>query len=129
MPGSDKEVLTTLGVPPEMDLELLLTRQLQANILYDFTKVTTTSPELIVEENAVGTLVIFIVSAIVSILLLFIVAIFIDCRHQKLTKEKMLNPKKIFKTKTPTLKREDQQTIADKMQDSEPTAAPTVVIV
>ncbi|KAK4875622.1 hypothetical protein RN001_012044 [Aquatica leii] len=97
-----------------------------------FAKATTNSPETIVEENAVGTLVIIIVSAIVSILFLFVIAVFIDCRHQKLSKDKP-NSKKVFKINIPRFSRsracEDKQSIADRMQSPEATAAPSIVVV
>ncbi|KAF5279208.1 hypothetical protein FQR65_LT03455 [Abscondita terminalis] len=99
----------------------------------EFAKATTNLPELIAEEeNAIGTLVIIIVSAIVSILFLFVIAVFIDCRHQKLTKDKP-KLKKVFKINVPGLNRtpirEDKQNIAENMQSSEETAAPSIVIV
>lgn len=103
----------------------------------DLTKASTSLPEIIEEENAVGTIVIVVISVILSITLLFVMAVFIDCRHQKLAKIKQgqRSPKKILKIPIPRLNRplnglsEDQDTFADKMHTEELSPpSPSVIV-
>ncbi|KAB0794417.1 hypothetical protein PPYR_11256 [Photinus pyralis] len=96
----------------------------------DYTTETTAIPEIIIaEEAAAGSLAVIIVSAIISITLLFIIAIFIDCRHQKAKNGKLRS--RMFKITLPKFAtpRVDQEPIADKMETEEATPAPATVIV
>lgn len=104
----------------------------------DLSKASTSIPEVLVEENTIGTLIIIIVSAILSITLLFMMAVFIDCRHQKLAKIKQKRPRKVLKITIPKFNgtpsndaSEDRETFADKMhtQDSPPDSTPSAVAV
>ncbi|RZC40809.1 uncharacterized protein BDFB_000780, partial [Asbolus verrucosus] len=94
---------------------------------------STEVPEIIEESNEIGTIVIFVISAILTITLLFVVAIFIDCRQQKLTKlHQQRKPKKVLRIKIPKLGRgravrEDEDTFADKMQEPEPSSSHVIV--
>ncbi|KAF2884516.1 hypothetical protein ILUMI_21661 [Ignelater luminosus] len=100
----------------------------------DFSKASTNLPEIIAEEDAaVGTLVIIVISAILSITLLFVMAVFIDCRHQKLDKIKQKRPKKILRISVPRFTKpkepsEDKESFADKMH-TEDTIVPSSVAV
>ncbi|KAJ3626687.1 hypothetical protein MTP99_017166 [Tenebrio molitor] len=94
---------------------------------------STSVPEIIEESNEIGTVIIFVISAILTITLLFVVAIFIDCRQQKLIKlHQQRKPKKLLKLKIPTLGvgrdvREDEDTFADKMHEPEPSSSHVIV--
>ncbi|XP_044260018.1 uncharacterized protein LOC123008293 [Tribolium madens] len=94
---------------------------------------STSIPEIIEESNEIGTVVIFVISAILTITLLFVVAIFIDCRQQKLINlQQQRKPKKVLKIKIPKLGmgraiREDEDTFADKMQEPEPSSSHVIV--
>ncbi|KAJ8918602.1 hypothetical protein NQ315_013107 [Exocentrus adspersus] len=87
----------------------------------------TSLPEIIEEEsNQITTVVIFVISAILTITLLFVMAVFIDCRQEKLQRmEKKQKPRRVFRLKLPVALgravRDDEATFADKMQESEPT--------
>ena len=95
----------------------------------ELTKPVTTLPEIIAEEAATGNLIIIIVSAIISITLLFVIAVFIDCRHQKTKKDRLGS--RLFKISIPKFRSQgtEREGIADKMQVQEPTTAPATVIV
>ncbi|KAJ3642197.1 hypothetical protein Zmor_025003 [Zophobas morio] len=97
--------------------------------LADDSSRSTLAPEITNESNEIATIVIFVVSAILTITLLFVVAIFIDCRHQKLVKlHQQRKPKKVLKVKIPGLgARDDEATIVDKMQEPEPSSSHVIV--
>ncbi|XP_017779027.1 PREDICTED: uncharacterized protein LOC108564477 [Nicrophorus vespilloides] len=85
-------------------------------------EVTSTSlPTLGVEEGTeIGILVIIIAAALVTITLLFLIAIFIDCRQQKtINVEATSDSGRIFRMKLPKISRklrEDEKQFSNRMQ-------------
>ncbi|XP_018562282.1 uncharacterized protein LOC108904282 [Anoplophora glabripennis] len=94
---------------------------------------STSLPEIIQEEtNQITTVVIFVISAVLTITLLFGIAVFIDCRQEKLQKmQTKKRPRKILKLKLPIkigrVTREDEATLADKMH-CEPSPSNSMVV-
>ncbi|XP_074041266.1 uncharacterized protein isoform X2 [Leptinotarsa decemlineata] len=95
---------------------------------------STTIPEIIDEESKqIATVVVFVISAVLAITLLFIAAVFIDCRQEKLEK---LQAKPI-KRKIPKLRlplpriglpvREDENSIVDRIEYAEPSSSHVIV--
>ncbi|XP_019866580.2 uncharacterized protein LOC109595616 [Aethina tumida] len=80
---------------------------------------STSLPEILEEEtNEIGTVVIFVISAVITIALLFMVAIFIDCRQQKLVDAELEHRKRRIRIRVPKLKkpRDDEDTLTDRME-------------
>ncbi|KAJ8959815.1 hypothetical protein NQ318_011547 [Aromia moschata] len=89
----------------------------------------TNLPELIEEEsNQITTVVIFVISAVLTITLLFAIAIFIDCRQESFI---LRNPEKILRMKMPVrigkVIREDETRIADNMEHYQPSSSNVIV--
>ncbi|KAJ8966132.1 hypothetical protein NQ314_003724 [Rhamnusium bicolor] len=98
----------------------------------EFSTQATNLPKIIEEEsNQITTVVIFVISAILTITLLFVIAIFIDCRQEKLQKLQSKKTRKILRLKLPVrigrAIREDQDTLTDAIQECEPTSSNVVV--
>ncbi|KAF7270345.1 uncharacterized protein LOC143199800 [Rhynchophorus ferrugineus] len=106
--------------------------------LWKMEEKSSTSPnieELIQDENnQVATVVIFVIVSVLVIVLIFLMAIFIDCRQQKIHDAKIKSLRKRARRKIqrvipklPTIgesrKKEDEQNIVDHMQAAEPTAS------
>ncbi|KAJ8982134.1 hypothetical protein NQ317_002861 [Molorchus minor] len=94
---------------------------------------STSLPDLIEEEsNKITTVVIFVISAVFAITLLFVIAIFIDCRQQKLQKIQSKKPRKILRMQLPLgvvgrAVREDQERIVDRMEQAQPSTSNVIV--
>ncbi|CAG9862227.1 unnamed protein product [Phyllotreta striolata] len=77
------------------------------------------------ESKQLTTVIVFVISAILAIALLFVIAVFIDCRQEKLQKlNSKVKPKRKLKLKLPLpivgrALREDQNSILDKMHVGE----------
>ncbi|CAH0554902.1 unnamed protein product [Brassicogethes aeneus] len=95
----------------------------------DFSNQSTSFPEVLKEETSeLGTVIIFVISAVLTITLLFVIAIFIDCRQQKLTNHQLEVKKKRKFLRIPRLKRivEDEDTLTDAME--QPSTSASVIV-
>ncbi|KAG5900499.1 hypothetical protein JTB14_010910 [Gonioctena quinquepunctata] len=99
----------------------------------EFSTQSTTIPKVIEEESKqITTVVIFVISAVVAITLLFMAAIFIDCRQEKLHKLQAKSKRKprVLRLPIPRIGhviREDEDTIADNMECPEPSTSNVIV--
>ncbi|XP_056633454.1 uncharacterized protein LOC130443029 [Diorhabda sublineata] len=81
------------------------------------------------DSKELTTVIIFVILAIIVITLLFVIAIFIDCRQQKLQNLQSKPKKTLLKLKLPVpvilgrAIREDQHSILDKIEYGEPSTS------
>lgn len=81
------------------------------------------------DSKELTTVIIFVISAILAITLLFVIAVFIDCRQQKLQNLQSKAKRKLIKLKLPVSAtvgravREDQHSILDKIEYGEPSTS------
>ncbi|CAH1115270.1 unnamed protein product [Psylliodes chrysocephalus] len=80
------------------------------------------------DSKQLTTVIIFVISAILAITLLFVIAIFIDCRQQKLQKLQSKPKRRLLRLKLPIPiigrpVREDQNSILDKIEYGEPSSS------
>nr|XP_022916164.1 uncharacterized protein LOC111426050 [Onthophagus taurus] len=85
-------------------------------------EITTASTLQEAEEETIATVVIIVLAAAVVIAALFVLAVFIDCRQQKVHKSRLQKSKNVLKSIIPQLtKGEDRLEIVNHIQEEHST--------